>query len=260
MPRVIAACWTMTDIALGGADVGGRTLALDQVAREAETQLRLLGRQGAAPGVRLFVVPEYFFNAGGGLVSRSDKHAIYRRLEGISASIPDVILVAGTIAYSKGIFSTDVRSVSPILLGGQIMKKLYKAHDDGVYQINGAFRTKTDQGKGVPLVQLQGVSIGVDICMDYNRERMKAYIAAHGLQLPDIHIHISGTNAYGAVSASPRVGGLYLHCDLGGKGTRAARAGLVTGFDGVTAQVADLAPSRQYVLPLGRMTLFDATI
>jgi len=260
MPRVLAACWTMTDIAMGGVGVGGRTVALDQVAREAETQLRLLGRQGAAPGVRLFVVPEYFFNASHGLVSRSDKHAIYRQLEGISATIPNVILVAGTIAYSKGIFSTDVRSVSPILLGGRIVKKLYKAHDDGVYQINGTFRTKTDHGKGVPLVQLQGVSIGVDICMDYNRDRLKDYIAAHGLPLPDIHIHISGTNPYGSMNSTPRVGGLYLHCDLGGRGTKAARAGLVTGFDGINALVADFAPSRQYALPLGRMTLFDATI
>src|SRR5579871_3425615 len=153
MARLYTACWTMSETNLGAASVGERGVSLENVAIAADTQLKILGRTtGVGAFTRMLVVPEYYFNAGGNIASRDDKHVIYRRLENISASVPDMLLIAGTIAYQKGVFSKDTYNVCPILLGGAIIKKLYKSNDDGVYQINGTFKTKEDDGKGVPLV------------------------------------------------------------------------------------------------------------
>jgi predicted amidohydrolase len=82
--------------------------------------------------------------------------------------VPELLLIAGTIAYRKGKIFKDTYNVCPILLNGNIIKKLYKSNDDGVYQVNGTFKTKNDGGKGVPVVTVGGITIGLDICMDFN--------------------------------------------------------------------------------------------
>ena len=181
MANVFTACWTMSDAALGG-NAGARTDTLQNVALAADTQLKISGRAAGGAFTRMLIVPEYFFNAGGGggLLGRDDKHAIYRRLEQVSAMVPDLVLIGGSIAYGKGIIFKDTYNVCPVLLGGQIIAKLYKSNDDGVYQVNGTFRTKTDAGKATPIVQLpNGLRVGLDICMDYNRNRLGDYIQLH---------------------------------------------------------------------------------
>jgi predicted amidohydrolase len=233
MPTVCTAVWTLNTTAAGGANATARNDELETVALTADTQLKLLGRRGGGPFQRLLIVPEYFHNAGGALLSRSTKHQIYERLINLSRRVPELILIAGTIAYEKGVFSTDVYNVCPILFGGQIVKKLYKANNDHVYDINGSFRTKTDGGKGVPVATIQGVSIGLDICLDYNQERLGQYLNATGTPRPAIHVQISGTNANQPSKAQCAVNGVYLHCDQGGKGANGARAFRITARDGL---------------------------
>jgi hypothetical protein len=188
-----------------------------------------LGNLGG--GTRIFVVPEYYFAAGGGIASRSDKHTIYRALENISAQVPQLVMIAGTIAYEKGTFSKNTYSVCPILYGGHIIKKLYKSNDDGVYQLNGTFKTKNDDGKGVPIATVGGITIGLDICLDYLNQRLDHYLTAQGLPRPDLHIQISGTNKTFPSSASAKVNGVYIHCDLGGMAANGASAWRVTAQD-----------------------------
>lgn len=244
MPRVHTAVWTLNNAADGGANADARGEALHNVALTADTELKLRGRRQAGAFHRLLVVPEYFHNAGGALLSRSNKHAIYERLIDLSGRLPELILIAGTIAYGKGVISKDTYNVCPILFGGRIVKKLYKANDDQAYQINGTFRTKTDHGKGVPIATINGLTIGLDICLDYNHDRLAHYLQASGAARPDIHVQISGTNANQpgkAQSVTPN--GIYIHCDQGGKGANGARAFRVTGRDALgQAAFTPIAP------------------
>jgi hypothetical protein len=241
VPNVYTACWTMHPNVFGGSAAGQRADELSTMALLADTHLKIMGNAGGGGYTRMLVVPEYYFAAGGAIVSRDDKHVIYRRLMGISAQVPELVLIAGTIAYVKGAQNPQTYNVCPVLQGGQIVKKLYKADDDGVYQINGDFRTKNDNGKGVPLFNVNGISIGVDICMDYvagAAGRLGNYLAANALPAPDIHIQISGSHGAFANSAHARVGGVYVHCDLGTKRVAGARA-----FRIAAAGTAEIQPT-----------------
>lgn len=264
MPNVYVACWTMTETAFtGGAQA--RADELLAMALTADTRLKIRGNAAGGAFTRMLVVPEYFFNAGntGGLLGRDDKHAIYRRLETISAAVPNLLLVAGTIAYGKGVFSRKTYNVCPVLWGGQIQAKLYKANDDGFYQVNGAFRTKTDNGKATPIVTLPGgITLGIDICMDLNDDRLGAYLTAQGVARPDIHVQISGSNTTGTPSAQARVNGVYFHCDLGGRGVNGASAWRVTAQNGggAGATTARIMPDETLQPGIGRVMYFTTPV
>src|SRR5262245_1361730 len=103
----------MSQSVFDGLNVHGRADLLAQIARSADMRLKSLGG-----GHRILIVPEYTFTEGGDLLCSGDKHQIYRRLEGISAQYPDLIIIAGTIAYQKGNFKTRMYSVCPILYKG----------------------------------------------------------------------------------------------------------------------------------------------
>ena len=175
--------------------------------------------------------------------------------------VPDLVLIAGTIAYGKGVFFKDTYNVCPVLLGGQIIAKLYKSNDDGVYQVNGSFRTKTDGGKATPVVQLpSGITLGLDICMDYNNHRLGQYIQLHPPR-PDIHVQISGTNAMGTPSAEAKVNGIYIHCDLGAKGANGATAWRVTAQNGAMgAAVTRIMPTQTLQPGVGRLMFFTTPV
>jgi hypothetical protein len=228
MPNVHTACWTLDDTQLTGNTTMQMTDELQRVALLADTMLTSMGDYGDP---KLLILPEYYFNAGGPIASRTNKHAIYRRLENISAQVPELVLIAGTIAYEKNpaFGTTKTYAVCPVLQNGAIVKKLYKAGDDGVYQINGAFRSKNDGGKAVPVFNASGLSIAVDICMDYSPEnpalgRVETYVRDNNLPAPDIHIQISGTNLPQNYRCQARPGGVYFHCDLGQMGANGATA------------------------------------
>lgn len=259
MPNIYTACWTMSDQDFQGAN---RVDAIERVALTSDTTLKIMGRRTGGNFHRMLVVPEYFYESGTGPISRDDKHIIYRKLMNISAKVPDLIIIAGTIAYSKKktFASKKTYNVCPILHNGQIIKKLYKANDDGVYQNNGAFRTKTDNNKAVPLATINGISIGLDICMDYNNSRLENYLATNNLNAPDVHIQISGTNATSTTRNAARVGGVYIHCDQGGKGVNGASAWRVTGKMGMNATTTRINPSRTETPGIGRLMFFDTQV
>ncbi len=262
MPNLYTACWTMSDTSLGASGITARGDNFESVALIADTQLKIMGRTAGGNFTRMLVVPEYFFNAGAGLVSRDNKHGIYRRLQAVSALVPELLLIAGTIAYKKGTIFKDTYNVCPILLNGQIVKKLYKSDDDGVYALNGSFRSKDDNGKGVPVVTIAGITIGLDVCMDFNNNRLGSYLATNHLANPDIHVQISGSNAMGTPSAQARTGGVYIHCDLGGKGVNGATAWRVTTQNGppLGAATTRILPSNTLTPGIGRLMVFNTSV
>jgi hypothetical protein len=226
MPTVYTALWTLRENDVANVALANKTDNLTNVALVADTNLKIRSRV-AGGGYRMLIVPEYYLAdvgaAGVTALSRDDKHATYRMLENLSKQVPELVIVAGTIFYEKGSSKKKAYSVCPVLKNGKIIQKLYKSNDDGVYGVNGEFRTKTNGGRAVPIFTVNGVSIGLDICMDYNAHRMDAYVATNGLALPDIHVQISGSNMSQTGVNSARVGGVYVHCDLGTKGANAWR-------------------------------------
>ena len=253
MPNVYTACWTMNGIDFGNTN---RVANLERVALVADTRLKIMGRMAGGAFVRLMIVPEYFYESGAGLLSRGGKHAIYRDLKGISKRVPELILIAGSIAYGKGLFSTDTYNVCPVLYGGEIVKKLYKGSDDGVYQLNGTFRTKTDGNKSVPVATINGLTLGLDICLDYNRDRLSSYVQSNHLADPDMHIQISGTNATQSSRCVAKVNGIYIHCDQGGKGVNGATAWQVTARAGLNATTTRIQPAHTDTPAVGRVIYF----
>lgn len=252
MPLVNVACWSMRETLFAGASTASRADWLGTVALNADTAMAAHG------GKRVLVVPEYLFTANGTILSRDAKHEIYRKLENISAAVPQLILIAGSIAYKKGLVFKDTYNVCPVLLGGRIVKKLYKANDDGVYQNNGSFKTKTDNGKGTPVAAVDGLSLGFDICLDYNNHRLGQYLTAHRLPRPDLHIQISGSNLARLSYAEAKIGGMYVHCDLGTKGSG---AWTITGHDAVALASGTPIARAPLVTPAGgNLALYRANV
>ncbi|OUS27643.1 hypothetical protein A9Q99_14490 [Gammaproteobacteria bacterium 45_16_T64] len=257
MPNLYTACWTMNNSDFGTKN---RINALERVALTADTSLKVMGRIAGGDFQRLLIVPEYFFESGSGLLSRDQKHDIYNQLIKISARVPDLILVAGSIAYGKGKNTKKTFNVCPILHKGEIVKKLYKANDDGVYETNGSFCTKTGGSKGVPVVTINGVTIGLDICMDYNNDRLAKYLKKHSLGDPDVHIQISGSNNSSRGRSVAKDGGVYVHCDQGGKGTNGATAWRITSRVGLNAGTTQIQPVETQNPGIGRVMFFNTAI
>ena len=113
----------------------------------------------------------------------------------------------------------------------------------------------------MPVVTINGITIGLDICMDYNNNRLGAYLQANNLNPPDIHVQISGTNAIGRPSAQARVGGVYVHCDMGGKGANGATAWRITAQNGQAgASSTRIQPFLTLQPGAGRLIFFDTNV
>jgi hypothetical protein len=96
--------------------------------------------------------------------------------------------------------------------------------------------------------------------MDYNRNRLGDYIQLHPPR-PDIHVQISGTNMTGTPSAQAKVNGVYIHCDLGGKGAGGATAWRVTAQNGAMgAAVTRIMPDQTLQPGIGRLMFFTTPV
>jgi hypothetical protein len=267
MPKVYIACWTMKGDMFNNLTTDNRVDMFGRITRMADTYLKIL-EQAGGPGTKMLIVPEYVYtlNAQANtLLTRDQKHDVYNRLIDISKRYPELIIIAGTIPYGKGnnAQNQDIYSVCPMLFGGQIRAKLYKRDDDNTFQINGTFRTKTDHGKNVPLVTINNLTIGVDICMDYNNNRLENYLTANHLQRPDIHVQISGTNGAGPPSAQAEIGGVYVHCNLSrptANVDNGASAYSVTGRQGAVTQTQEIQPIQTFIEGAGRLKFFEETL
>ncbi len=265
MARVYVACWTSKGDMFNNLTTANRVDMFGKMALMAETYLKILGGVGCK---RMFVVPEYTYTLdaqGNALLTRGQKHEVYNRLIDISKRLPDLMIIAGSIPYGKGNNpqNQDIYSLCPMLFGGQIRAKLYKVYDDGTYQINGTFRTKMDHGKDVPVVTINNLTIGVDICGDYNSNRLRNHIRANNLPLPDIHVQISGTNPRGSVHNYAKVNGTYIHCDLMrpiANVDNGASAWLVTGRNGDHTYTQEIPPSQSFVEGASRLMFFQARV
>lgn len=184
----------------------------------------LLSQQPAVNSIKMFMAPEYTFSGHnvtdkGGVninsLSRSDKHSLYSNLKTASSQYSDIIIVAGSIAYSrKRMFGKrKYLSVCPVLKNGEIILKYYKQTYDG-FQSGSSADSFTTKAKGSTFVE-QGVNFGIEICSDHRADNK---ILKKSGQNIDVHLLVSeGMNpSVGAIAS--RTGGLIVNCDMSGQG------------------------------------------
>lgn len=212
----------------------------DSTTRGADFRLivaQAVARAGdVVPNADLVVVvaPEYFFsrfnpytrNFAGtrsdiAPVTRSEKHGFYDDIVAASRAHPNVLIVGGTIFYSKtkGIINKSkvAMNVCPVAFGGSIKHKIYKRDDDMTASFyDGDLTYKQKTGKSDPVFEEGGVRFSLDICADNGRAR--DFLGDGG----EVHIHIM-VSAGNRPTKTPRAKYI-LHCDLGGNETGAANA------------------------------------
>lgn len=223
MPTIYAAMLEL-DNRLEFQGIG--TAGYDAFDNAATTARELLNRFARGPGdIKLFLAPEYTFagreqgDAGGiniQSLSRSDKHSLYTRLKRTSAANNGIVIIAGSIAYSrkKWFKGTQHLAVCPVLLNGEFLLKYYKATFDG-FQVGATEDSFTSKEKGQTFT-VGGVNFGIEICSDHRPDHRILRNRMAGTQV-DAHIIVSEGMAPSPSSIAARQQGLVINCDMSGR-------------------------------------------
>jgi hypothetical protein len=149
-----------------------------------------------------------------GSLSRSNKHAIYGKLEEASAQFNDILIVAGSIAYSKNRLFGERKylNVCPVAYSGQIIHKYYKKEHDG-YQggEHGDFKTKDYE----PTFTHKGLKFGIEICKDHGGGNATLKGLLNGGSV-DVQILVSAGAEPSPGALATRPGGVIINCDMSG--------------------------------------------
>lgn len=201
-----------------GADTSSYDQFDDALAR-ADAMMSTHGNGGE---LKMFVAPEYYFSGhsitekGGTAISslsRSQKHGLYDKIAQSSKRYPSIMIVPGSIAYSKarGLSKRKYYNVCPIAANGRIIHKYYKQSND-TYQSSGDFKTK-DYGATFTHANL---NFGIDICLDHGHKMLKSSL---GGATVDVHILIADGAAPSPMSiAASTNGGVMVFCNMAGRG------------------------------------------
>ncbi len=211
---------------------------------------------------KVFIAPEYFFSKTAQLdngetlpkpVSWRKKRQAEKFLKQVSADNKDTLFVSGSIYYKK---FGRAYNVCPVLLNGEIIQKIYKDSDDGVTgHVSKKTRWGTKKHKQQPVVKVGDITMGIDICLDYNNDKMRQHVQGlpEGQTEPDWHIQISGSNP--AQPSRCFTKDYYLHCDHGARGASAFRK---AGQIGENARMKKIQERHQLDLESGgRLNIVD---
>lgn len=210
---ILAGMIEFEDVAdFGGASVG----SYDQFNEALTLADALMSRNGNGRELKMFVAPEYYFSGHGitqkgsttiSSLSRSDKHGLYRKIAQSSALFPNILIVPGSIAYSKarGLSKRKYYNVCPIAAKGRIIHKYYK-------QSNDDFKSK-DYGSTFKFGDLR---FGIEICLDHGEKKLSQ---AAGSGTVDVQVLISDGFAPSTLGiVAPAGKGAVVFCDMKGQG------------------------------------------
>lgn len=217
-----------------------------------------------AGDIKVFLAPEYYFSghgitAGGATtvdsLSRTDKHGIYKKISASSKMYNDILIVPGSIAYSKarGLSSRKYYNVCPIAFNGQIIHKQYKKSNDSFQTGGDDFKSKNTGST----FNHKNKTFGIDICLDHGKSVLKDSLAGATV---DVHILI----ADGAGPKNNRLGidinGLVVYCNMNpsANGVKTVETNKYGNFD-IKAN-ATLASIAQPVVGAGKVVLYSAPI
>ncbi len=194
--------------------------AFDDAVQRADA---LFNAHAPANAIRIFMAPEYSFSdhqvSSSGAVnigsfSSGDKMGLYKKLQATSSRYADIVIVAGTIAYKKGVFSKSHLAVCPILWNGQFLLKYYKQSFDG-FQI-GASNTSFERKNNGSTFIHQGVNFGIEVCSDHGvHKTLRGALGANATV--DVHLLVSEGMAPSALAICAKPGGLMVNCDMSGR-------------------------------------------
>jgi hypothetical protein len=194
--------------------------AFDDAVQRADA---LFNAHAPANAIRIFMAPEYSFSdhqvtAVGsvniGSFSSSDKMGLYKKLQATSSQYSDIVIVAGTIAYKKGLVSKSHLAVCPILWNGQFLLKYYKQSFDG-FQIGASDKTFDRKNNGSTFTH-QGVTFGIEVCSDHGLHKtLRNAIGPHASV--DVHLLVSEGMAPTPMAICTKPGGLMVNCDMSGR-------------------------------------------
>ncbi|MDB5312679.1 MAG: hypothetical protein JWO38_6881 [Gemmataceae bacterium] len=210
-----------------GPDASNRLEEFGIAVSQANSLLEMVAELG---GVRVLVAPEYYFSGrstglgknldkeGPNPMSRDAKHDLYAGLKKISSMAGSLVIVAGSIFYTKNGFWGKVQgfSVCPVLRNGQFLTKLYKVGDDQNLKYNMREATYTSKD-AAPYFTVDGVRFGVDICADHSDGRLKKWAEDQG-QTIDVHIVVAEGSAVIRPRVAARPNGYAILCDMSGDG------------------------------------------
>lgn len=207
---------------LGGNHTAAFGIVVDQ-------SVSFLNRLVAAnAGLRMVVAPEYFYSSFAPTgsasystpmaISRSEKHDIYDDLKKISARVQDVVIIAGSIFYTKGLISKKGLNVCPVLQFGNFLYKYYKKFDDGNLGRQDDDAIWRDKNTG-PVFTASGVLCGLEICGDHGDANGNGTGAAErnwpgGPNNLDLQVLISDGAAPLASAIHTKTGGYIVWTDL----------------------------------------------
>jgi hypothetical protein len=233
MPTVAAALLRV-DKKMFGEDAGNRLEEFGMAVGQVDS---LLKKMAGDDGVHILVAPEYYFNPRGEIgkvykqqgplaVSRSEKHDIYAGLKKISSRAGKLVIVAGSIFYTKTT-SSGLRglNVCPVLRNGRFLTKNYKAQDDGNLS-KGTDDAEYTSKASNPCFTVNGVRFGVEVCMDHADRTLKNFLNGGSV---DVHILISDGVTPDNSRIAAKTGGYVIHCDLSGDQKAAVRVYTTTG-------------------------------
>ncbi|TQV77767.1 hypothetical protein [Denitrobaculum tricleocarpae] len=219
MTEILAAMIEFDNVAdFGGADSGSYDQFDDALSRADA----MMSQYGNGKELKMFVAPEYYFSGhsitekGGTAItslSRSQKHSLYDKIAQSSKSYPNMLIIPGSIAYSKarGFSKRKYYNVCPIAANGRIIHKYYKQTND-TYQSTDDYKSK-DYGATFAHANLD---FGIDICLDHGHKMLKSSL---GNATVDVHILIADGAAPSPMSiAASTDGGAMVFCNMAGRG------------------------------------------
>ncbi|WP_444930836.1 hypothetical protein ACJJIF_03370 [Microbulbifer sp. SSSA002] len=169
--------------------------------------------------IKMLVAPEYYFSGYASKavtnhidsLSKGSKSDIYSSLRTVSRQYPNILIVAGTIAYTKGggcLSSPSYLSIAPILAGGNFLLKKYKVGNDQ-YQTKDSFVSKVSGST----FSHKGLTFGIDICLDHNNKVLKKSLDGKTV---DVHILISdgSSPSPGSLATNKDGGGAVVFCNM----------------------------------------------
>ena len=225
----------------------------------------MMTKHGDGSELKMFVAPEYYFSghsiteSGGTSISslsRSDKHGIYDKIAKSSKSFPEILIVPGSIAYSKarGFSKRKYYNVCPIAANGRIIHKYYKQAND-TYQSADDFKTK-DYGATFKHANLD---FGIDICLDHGHKMLKNSL---GTATVDVHILIADGAAPTPLSiAASTNGGVMVFCNMAGRGKNGVLSVFANKFGNPNTKAPDMVAEMTQPLTGGaQVALYQGTV
>jgi hypothetical protein len=206
----------------------------------------------------VFEAPEWFFRRSDRPYLPAEKDQVVNLLASVSASFPNMLIVAGTILWAEGLDNPGVNgtniklyNTAPIVMNGRLQKLYDKKNEGGDtsgYESLNIGLGNWTRGDSSNIFNISNVKFAIDICADTADGQAKQNYYAQDpegkLGGTGVDVHLITSNGSPAANAIARPGGYILHSDSS-KSPNQAPTGLAKlhQAESLPADTMPLAPS-----------------